>query len=332
MKYTHNSDISKITAHLYRTKHATEPELCESLGKDLDSLYKIISEMRSIGYGMTFAKNLWSITHISKKLFPWELEHDLGTKIIGKRIEYHDSITSTQDYALELAKSENCNDCVIVSSVQNFGKGRHGRRWSSPNGGVWMSIIMKPDMVKNKIGVLPLAASCALCDAIRDVNNIKTLLVWPNDLVILRDGAAHKIAGMIVDAATSDNKIKWLVLGVGINFQIDEKALNDEICNESIVPAGSLFSQKHSASPIRTVQEFLRNLESICYSEDTSSSQIVSSWSKRSAIIGKKVSIKTANSRLFGTVSRIDDDGALVLNDGNTELRFVSGQVIRLSY
>lgn len=330
MRYTNDTDVAKIVTRLHSTKCATEQELWELLGSDAGALDEAISEMRNLGYGIVRDKKRWCMTQITKKLLPWELGRNLETDVLGSHIEYFDSIESTQDYALRLAETDKNNGSVIISAVQSAGRARHAKHWSSPEGGVWMSVIVESNVAENLSGMLPLVASCALCDAIRDVLKIETSLVWPNDLVVFRDGVPHKIAGMIVDATAQNDKIKCAVLGVGINFQIDERTLNEEIRGESIFRAASLFEQTQSVSPKETIQVFLRNLESAWYSPSIKAEQIAAEWTKRTSMIGRSVSIVTADSRTLGTVSRIDSDGALVINDGTADIRFVSGQVTRI--
>lgn len=324
-----NTDIAKIAIHLHPLKCATESALCELLGRDNDYLSTLISEMKELGYDMNHDGDMWCMKHVTRKLLPWELCRNLGTSVIGKHVEYFDSIDSTQDYALDIAKESDKNGHVIVASVQHSGRGRRTRRWVSPDGGVWMSVIMQSDSLVNQTNLLPLAASCALCDAIQDVINVKTSIVWPNDLVVSRNGKLHKVAGMIIDVVADNDKIKSIILGVGINFQVDEKTINKTIHDESVLPAASLVETTSDIVPLKTVQAFFQNLEHMCSMCDKLG-HIAAEFSKRSTMIGRKVSVKTENSVTSGIVRRIDDDGALVINDGNTDVRFISGQVIRV--
>ncbi len=324
-----HADISKIVSHMHSAESVTEAELCGLLDSDTEHLHRVISEMGDLGYGMTHDAGAWRMTRVTKKLLPWELGRNLGTRVLGHSIEYFDSIESTQDYALRISRTGGRHGHIVVASVQSSGKGRQDRRWVSPDGGVWMSVIMQPSSHENDTGTLPLVASCALCDAVRDVLGVETSIVWPNDLVVYGDGKPHKVAGMIADAVMDDNKIKSIVLGVGINFQVDHDAINSSICGDSVLPAASLVGSAPGVSPVRTVQAFLQNLEQM-WNVHGEPVQIAAECSRRSAMIGRKVRIKMDDSTVSGIVSRIDNDGALLVRDGGRDMRFVSGQVIRV--
>lgn len=324
-----DTDIARIVSRLYPAGCATESELCEMLGKDADALSETISKMDQLGYGMVRSGDLWRMTRMTCRLLPWELGRDLGTRAIGRRVEYFDSIGSTQDYALKLAQSGEKGGHVVVASVQSSGRGRRARRWVSPDGGVWMSIIVPPDCGSQE-SLVTLAASCALCDAVRDVLDIDASLVWPNDLVVNKDGRPHKVAGIIADAVAGSDGIRHVVLGVGINFQVDEEAINCTIRGESVLPAATLVAKDLGVSPVKTVQVFLQNLERMLEA-CAEPGKIAAEFSRRTSMIGRTVSITADEALVSGIVSKIDGDGALIIRSGSKDMRFVTGQVVRVS-
>jgi Biotin-(acetyl-CoA carboxylase) ligase len=116
-----------------------------------------------------------------------------------------------------MANNHENDGTIIVAGKQTDGKGRSGRRWESPKGGIWFSIILQPKFDISITTLFPIASSLALSIAIEKIFKISPELKWPNDLTI----KGKKLAGMLVDVSLESNKIESLVLGVGIKFDVD---------------------------------------------------------------------------------------------------------------
>ncbi len=282
-----------------------------------------IAELRALGYGIAHDGPSWRMTHNTERILPWELARGLQTSVLGRRAEYHDEIGSTQDRAIEVARSGGARGTVVVARTQQSGRGRRGRRWESPAGGLWMSVVIGE--CAGDASILPLAASLSLRDAILGTLGEKTGLVWPNDIVVLRDGVAHKVAGIVVDADARGESIEHAVIGVGINIGVDEDALNASI-HGAARRAASLRGDAHA--PRRLAQSFLLNLESVCARLGHDAAGIAAEWSRESGMMGRAATVRTESCAVSGTVVRIEPDGALVLRCGGREERFVAGEVV----
>ena len=197
----------------------------------------------------------------SDLLLPWEITSNLKTKFIGQHVYYFDTLDSTQNQALKMADNAANNGSVIVASRQTGGKGRDGRKWISPKGGIWLSIILLHPKFDISITTLfPIASSLALSIAIEKLFFIKPELKWPNDLTV----KGKKIAGMLVDASLETNRIENLVLGVGINFDVNVKQIEKSLkLTPNFYGVASLSEQKKNVKPIHLVQTFLAELEKI---------------------------------------------------------------------
>jgi len=154
-------------------------------------------------------------------------------------------------------------------------------------------------------------------------------LKWPNDLTI----KGKKIAGMLVDVSLESNRIESMVLGVGINFDVDTKQIEKTLKNSSnFYGVTSLSEQKNKIKPIQLVQTFLVELEKIYDLLNTKQTKkIISEWTKRSSTIGKNVVLDTRDGKIKGKALKIDEDGALVVSDNGKINRIIAGDIIHLS-
>ena len=221
-------------------------------------------------------------------------------------------------------------ETIIVATTQTGGKGRSGRRWISPEGGIWFSIILHPEFDISITTLFPIASAVAIAKAIERIFKITPELKWPNDLTI----NGKKLAGIIVDANFESNKIENLILGVGINFQIDVKDVEKTLKNtKNFYGVASLGDQQKKVKPLRLIQVFLIELEKIYELLNTKQkNKIISDWTKRSSTIGKKIEINTTNGKVKGKAIRIDSDGALIVSlekNKGTE-RVVAGDIVHL--
>lgn len=316
--------IATTVERLHNGDNVPESEL-QALINDNESFENVISNMIKLGYVLERNKGYLKMVHTTCRLLPWELLRGLCTRTLGKRPEYYESLESTQKTALEMLRQGKTDGHMVVARTQTSGMGRRKRQWVSLEGGIWMSIILKSTP---NVSLLTLVGACALCDAIRDTLGVKVYLVWPNDLIVYREDTPYKISGIIAD---TDSQIpSAAVLGVGINFEVDETEINANIHDSPLMRAASLVAKGTNTSPTKTVQAFLQNIENMLDSW-TEHGKIASEFSKRTIMIGRTVSVKTRDTVVSGIVSRIDNDGALIINEKGKDVRFVSGDVVRIS-
>ncbi len=302
-------------------------------GQDLSDVLKIsrvavwkhIKKIRSEGYTIKSKQNLgYKLIDNTERLLPWEITENLNTKFIGKRIYYFDSINSTQNFAVEIAPNRKENGTVVISKKQTEGMGRLKRKWKSPVGGIWLSVIVHPKFSTSQITLVPIATSLALHKAVEKVLGIKPMLKWPNDLTLKK----KKVAGILLDTSIQSNKIEFLVLGVGINFKIKPRNLEKLLKKTPNFYGVSTLVEKNE-KPLPLVKQFLYELENIFQMINTGSNKkIVREWTKRSSTIGKNVSVITDNGRINGKALKIDNDGGLIIKKGKKIQKLFVGDVI----
>jgi BirA family biotin operon repressor/biotin-[acetyl-CoA-carboxylase] ligase len=249
--------------------------------------------------------------------------------MIGQQAYYFDSIDSTQNQALKMADDHANNGSIIIAAKQTGGKGRSGRKWVSPKGGIWFSIILQPKFDISMTTLFPIASALALSIAIEKTFKILPELKWPNDLTI----KGKKLAGILVDASLESNRIENLVLGIGINFDVDVKQIEKTLKGSpNFYGVASLSEQKKKVKPIQLIQTFLVELEKIYELLNTKQTKkIISEWTKRSSTIGRNVKLDTREGRIKGKAIKIEEDGALIVSDNNKNNRIIAGDIIHLS-
>ena len=301
-------------------------------GQDMSDILKIsrvavwkdIKKIRSLGYKIESKQNLgYRLIDSSELLLPWEITQNLNTKFLGKRVYYFDSTDSTQNFAMEIASNDKENGTVIISKKQTVGRGRMKRKWKSPTGGIWMSIIIHPKFDVSYTTLVPIATSLALCMAIEKILKIKPELKWPNDVTL----KGKKVAGVLVDTSIISNEIENVVLGIGINFKIKPHELASTIKKTpNFYGVATLVKKNEKALPL--VQQFLYELENVFQLINSRRiKKIKSEWTKRSSTIGRNVSIITSEGNVSGKAVKIDSDGALIISNGKKAERILVGDI-----
>ena len=333
MTYTSKDSPGLIKVLTFLKTHNTEylsgQDLSDVLKISRVAIWKHIKKIKELGYIIESKQKLgYRLIANTNLLLPWEITQNLKTKTIGNEVYYFDSIKSTQEYAIKIAANPKNNGAVIIAQQQTGGRGRDGRKWISPKGGIWLSVILHPKFDISVITLFPIASSLALSTAIEKCMNIRPELKWPNDITI----KGKKVAGMLVDASLESNKIETIVLGVGINFDVDVKKIEKDLKNtQNFYGATSLQKFGKVSNPIELIQNFLIELEEIINILNKGQiKKIVKEWTQRSSTIGKNVEIMTKEGKIKGNAIKIDNDGALVILNKKTT-RILAGDIVHRS-
>ena len=327
-----NPGLVKVLTFLqtHNTEYLSGQDLSDVLRISRVAVWKHIKKIQELGYTVESKQKLgYKLISNSELLLPWEITSNLKTKSIGQQAYYFDSIDSTQNQALKMAEDPANEGAVIVAAKQTGGRGRSGRKWVSPKGGIWISIILHPEFDISITTLFPIASALALSIAIEKIFSIKPELKWPNDLTI----KGKKLAGMLVDVSLESNKIENLVLGVGINFDVDVKQIEKSLKGTpNFYGVASLCEQNKEIKPIQLVQTFLLELEKIYKSLSAKQTKkIISEWTQRSSTIGKNVELNTIDGKIKGKAVKIDEDGALIVTDNKKTHKIIAGDIVHLS-
>ena len=314
--------LSFLKAH--RSEFLSGQDMSDILKISRVAVWKDIKKIRSLGYKIESKQNIgYRLVDSSKLPLPWEIKEDLNTEFLGNRIYYFNTIDTTQNFAMNIASKKNEDGSVVISKKQTGGKGRMNRKWKSPVGGIWMSIIIHPKFDITYATLVPIATSLAICIAIEKTLKINTKLKWPNDVTV----KGKKVAGVLINASIISNQIENMVLGIGINFKINPNELKNSIKKTpNFYGVATLVKKNQNMSPL--IKQFLYELENVLQLINSGQiKKIINGWTKRSSTIGRNISILTNEGRISGKAIRIDNEGGLIISKGKKTDRVLVGDV-----
>lgn len=226
-------------------------------------------------------------------------------------IEYHDCLASTNDRARELARTTTA-EWVVLADRQTGGRGRRDRRWTSPAGGIWCSVLLRPTVPPDRVSLLTLAAAVAVTDAVRETG-VGATIKWPND-VLAPDGG--KLAGILLETASSGDAVDWAIIGIGLNAAVDQTTLPaDATSLEAWTDPVDRRSLTHSM--LEGLDELRERLKTV-----------PAAWRDRTSTLGRRVRIDVdADSpSIVGEAIDIDATGALLLATDQGRRRITVGE------
>ena len=153
-----------------------------------------------------------------------KIEENLDTEILGKEIYCFRKVLSTNNIAKFLANHGSPEGTVIISEIQTKARGRSGTKWESPEGGIWMSIILRPNLEPAKASLITLAAGVAIAKTMRN-RGIDAKIKWPNDVLI----KGKKVSGVLTEANITLNKLDYVIVGVGIDTNLNIEDLSEDL-------------------------------------------------------------------------------------------------------
>lgn len=253
-----------------------------------------------------------------------EISKNLNTKYIGKDIYIFNEVISTNTIAKFLSMNGVGNGAVVISEKQTKARGRSGKNWESPLGGVWLSIILNPNVNHSKIPLITLATGVAVENTLKRIGVKNAEIKWPNDILI----HGKKVCGILTEAITSFNTIESVIIGVGIDANISIENFPEEL-RENMTTLNDEIGEKVDENLL--IKLFLEEFEKI--SEQFINEEyetILKEWRKNSYTIGKIVEVHEPFSKPYdGYVLGISRDGSLVVEkiDGTLE-KVISGECI----
>ena len=290
------------------------------LGVSRTAVWKHIQALRNSGYEILSSERRgYKLKDAPDLLLPSEIQIGLDTEIIGKEMDYHPSVDSTNRLAKKLAYHGAAEGTIVVAEEQTGGKGRLERVFYSPRGkGIWFSIILYPNFSPHDAPKFTLMAAVAVAEAMARFN-LKAEIKWPND--IMHDG--RKLVGILTEMSGEIGKIAYLVIGVGINVNISRDEFPEEL--RDIATSLSELNGGEEISRVYFLRAVLEEFDKL-YREVNAAGfdKILERWRKYNVTLGKNVRVISAGDGTSFTGKAVDlnADGALVVEtDG--ELRAV---------
>lgn len=318
------NDILKF---LREKEYVSGEVLANKLSISRVAVWKQIQKLKNTGYKITSDQNLgYCLVYRPDLLLPQEIQRGLSTSYIGKEIYYFSELKSTNIIAKEKALhgAERINEgTLIIAERQSAGKGRLGREWFSPSGGIWLSIILYPQLSPSYISRITLMTAVAIVKAIKVCTQIKSQIKWPNDILINE----KKVCGILTEMSAELDIINWVVVGIGINVNINHREFPEDIQKNTI---SLKETSGKEISRVKLAQTFLQEFEKyyeILKGREFSS--ILKEWKLYSHTLGKKIKVDIGEKIITGEAMDISGSGALILKKEDGELiEIISGTIV----
>lgn len=248
----------------------------------------------------------------------------LCTRRLGRRLEFRDTVGSTNDLARTLGRQGAPDGLAVLADAQSAGRGRQGRPWQSPPGtGVWLSVLLRPPLPPAALAPLTLVVAVAVATALRELD-VPAGIKWPNDIYV----GDRKCCGILTELDLAGDRVDFAVVGMGLN--VNQDAFPPELA----ATATSLrlaLGRPVDRAPL--VAALLAHLEGL-YDQFLAGGlpAILDRWRALSITLGRTVTVRpTGGDPLTGVAEDVGADGALLLRlpDGRRE-RLLAGEVLSL--
>lgn len=311
--------------------------LSDILGVSRTAIWKYIKEIKAEGYEIdASSKKGYKLIPGKDVLNSFEVGYGFAARLIGKNIIYLREIDSTNTYAKKAAQ-EGCEDgTVVIADRQTAGKGRMGRTWESAGQkGIWMSVVLRPEIPPEEVQIITLGASVAVVKAIKKATGLPAGIKWPNDIVI----EGKKVCGILTEMSCEQDKVNYVIAGIGLNVNHNPEDFPEDLRSRAvslkayaeekgleiagILPLGLL-----KRSDI--IKEIAMEFENVYFDINKGNSEwIIEQWREHSHTLGCNVKVDIKGVSYTGTAVDITNEGRLVVNcDDGTVREVMSGEVM----
>ena len=313
----------KILQKLKKEIVVSGEEIAKSVKISRSGVWKWIKALRKEGYvikGST--KKGYFFAGSPDRLFPEEI-YKPKMRRFGKNIYFFKKVSSTMDIAKELAQKKVPEGTIVIAEKQLSGRGRLGREWVSPPGGIYFSVILYPKIPLMDVPLINLMASTVVAESIKELYKLKARTKWPNDVLI----GEKKVCGILIELACEPDRIKWVVLGIGINANTDRRFIN-KIENSTSIK----LELKKKISVVELFNSVLEKLNREYRQLNHGRfRKILSKWKKLSSTLKKRVKIITPEGEIKGTAVDVSTRGALLVKLKDNKIKEVyAGDCIHL--
>jgi BirA family biotin operon repressor/biotin-[acetyl-CoA-carboxylase] ligase len=253
---------------------------------------------------------------------------------LATRVELHDEIGSTQERARELAREGASHGTLVVSKVQSGGRGRLGRRWGSPAGGLWMSIVLRPGVSTRVAARTTQTAAVAAAKALKG-SGAEARIKWPNDLLV---HGRKKICGILAESSVesvpmaakrvgpgAERAVDFIILGVGLNANLDPQDLG--------VPDREVTTLRSELGRDVDLVELLESLLSHLDAElgrMKDFGPILDDWRALNCTLGGRVRARRFGEVLEGVALDLGPEGELILETTDGVVELFEGEIEHL--
>ena len=297
--------------------------LCNRFGVSRTAVWKAINQLKEAGYEIEAQQNKgYRLMAAPDLMTEAEIKSLMHTEWVAKEVLYFDTIDSTNTKAQELAEKGYPSGTLVVADKQESGKGRRGRSWVSPSGtGIFMTLMIKPDINPNNASMLTLVAALAVAKAITSVTGEEAMIKWPNDIVV----NSKKVCGILTEMNAQFDYINHIVVGIGIN--VHNESFPEEIsqmASSLMIEAGG--KRFHRAQIIaETMSYFEQYYDTFLKTQDLSA--LVREYDELLVNRNKSVRVLDPKEPFDGKAMGITPKGELIVDTWESRKLVSSGEV-----
>ncbi|MDE3839377.1 biotin--[acetyl-CoA-carboxylase] ligase [Bacillus methanolicus] len=301
--------------------------LADLIGCSRTAVWKHIEDLRKEGFILEAVRRKgYRIIKTPENITPDEIRLGLKTDFLGQQIHYEESVDSTQKIAHRLAYDGAPEGTVVLAEEQLSGRGRMDRKWYSPKyTGIWMSVILRPNILPTKAPQLTLLTAVAVVQAIEEITALSPKIKWPNDILI----NGKKVTGILTELQAEADRVKTIIIGIGMN--VNQKASDFPEYIRSTATSLSIEKGGYISRPaiIRAVLSNIEKLYLLYLEKGFYPIKLL--WESYAVSIGKKIIARTLSGNISGRALGITDDGVLMIEDDNGTVHHVFSADIDLT-
>ncbi len=298
-------------------------EICERLNVSRTAVWKVIKQLETEGYEIEAVRNRgYRLKFMGDVLSQAELESSMDSEWAGKNILYFDETDSTNTEIKKAAEKDAPQGTLAVADYQSMGKGRRGRSWTAPHGvGIWMSLLLRPELPPTCASMLTLVAALAVADGISEVCDLKAKIKWPNDIVI----NGKKVCGILTEMSTELDFINYIVTGIGINVANREfpEDIRDVATSLYMETGKDIRRSQLIAAIMRAYEKYYDK-----FIEKKDMSLLLDLYNSRLVNCDAKVRVLFPGNEYTGTALGINKEGELLVRTDDGKIsEVISGEV-----
>jgi BirA family transcriptional regulator, biotin operon repressor / biotin---[acetyl-CoA-carboxylase] ligase len=310
----------------HRGEFVSGQDIGRRLGTSRAAVWKRVQRLRREGFGIEGARGAgYRLLGHPDRIEKDDLFARLSRPGFWRAFHYYSIVDSTNTRAAELAEQGAPHGTIVCADEQTRGRGRLGRTWASPPGvNLYISLLLRPPLPPAQAPQLTAVTAVALAEAVEGAAGGRAGLKWPNDLFL----GGKKAAGILAEMSTDLDRIRHVVIGVGLNVNGGPASFTEEIREGA---TSLLIETERTYARVAILARFLD-----AFSESYSAflrdglGRLLPGWERRDILKGKRVRLRIRDEEVPGTADGMDAEGALLfIREGaNSAERVVSGEIV----
>lgn len=304
--------------------YITESDLIKRLDLTHEMLKQHILNLKESGYNIVHDEDKgYKLLSTPDILEPFEVKRGLKTEYIAHNIHFYDKLESTNNTAKKFVDQGAPEGTVIIAEEQTAGRSRKKADWASPQGGIYMTMILRPEVSLIEASKLTIVTGVAIAKTLHDEFNVDIGIKWPNDILY----GNKKICGILTEAVADYDQLTAVLLGIGIDVNIDKDDIPDEIKDYATSIKDEINIELKRAEILRVFFKIFEELYDKF--KEGKFKEIIGEWRRLSSTTGNRVKVYIDGKAVIADAVGIDNNGALIIETDDGKLdKIISGECI----